>query len=929
MTRLIHLGCAPWAAVARAIGPDITLYTPSRRALRALPSAPPNRAQRSLREAARERVRETDWRIATALTAQTVFRQVLQQQLDREDVAGEARTWGDTVTALLQSGTLSAEPLETADFSGWGARLVAVAQAYQQALHDQGLLAQGELFWWAAAHPPTPHPALIYGYPQLRRDELAWIDALAGAGSVLYLPCVAEDLGDVGGSRESQAGHPLFADVRAAVAELVDRGWQVERGTAAAESSLWAPFLSLDFSPLSGSSSVESGAQSSSPVVQAHSYCSLSEEVRGTLAQVKALLVEGVPARDVALVARDERTYGPELIDRAWEYGVPLRVLYDEPFLTTRLGGWLTQLLAVLAADFPYLPTRQLLTHPLAGSPKAEFWAAMKTRPQGLAPWQAVAQAYLEIDLSGLGALNARRRRDTWVEWWRQRLGEFGLRRRCARWARELLAFNALQQGLVALLSLGEADLLSWPEFRAELADLLALLTVPAQPGRGGVELHGPAAVMGARYRHVFVVGMAEGMLPAPVTNDPVLDFYARRELAERGIALPSAAELARQEELTFAHLLTTATATLTMAYPRLVAGQPQLASPYFARLGVAPTDPPPMAPASAEALRRILLRQPDGAPTIPQPDPVLRRACHAQAVEKHRESAAPADEYDGHLGPEFAIDPGDWTFSASQFTSLGQCPFRWFAQQVLGLRALPEEETDLSPSLRGQLYHQVAQWLVERVQAGDGALSDPALVRELWLEAEQEIGVPDLPTWAMQREEHLRHVGWVVQQPSFWPEGAQPVAMEYKFEGQWLGLRVQGRVDRADRTAAGLELIDYKTGKEAPKGIKDASGKVRFDVQLPLYRAVGLPPGEDGPVVAARYYSLKTGQDLKPKGTTRKPDESTLEQAIERCGEHLRQSHYPVQPDRDRYACTYCDFDALCRRGDRLSRKENGHGPD
>lgn len=942
MTRLIHLGLAPWTAVAAAIGPTKTVYTPSRRALRALQAVlPANTMQRSLWDAARKRVQETDWRIATALTAQTVLRRVLQQQLGREDVAGEARTWGGTVTALLQSGALSEERLEPESLSRREARLVAVALAYRQALHAQTLLAQGELFGWAAAHPPTPHPVLIYGYPQPRRDELAWIDAMAGAGSVLYVPCVAGEVGDVNDLGQTNDGHPLFADVRATVAWLMERGWQVEQCPAVAERALWAQFLGLNSSQVSGTNSAESGADARSqsrfpataPTVQAHSYRSLIEEVRGTLAQVKALLAEGVLARDIALVARDERAYGPELMDRAWEYGVPLQVLYDEPFLSTRLGGWLTQLLAVLAANFPYMPSRQLLGHPLAGGPvgregAATFWAAMKTRPQGWADWQAVAEAHLDLDLSALGQLKARRRRDTWVEWWQQRLGDFGLERRCARWAREMLAFNTLRRGLTAL-SYGEADLLSWPEFRTELEDLLALLTVPAQPGRGGVELHGPASVMGARYRHVFVVGMAEGMLPAPVTNDPVLDFYARRKLAERGMALPLAAELARREELTFAHLLTTATETLTLSYPRLVAGKPQLASAYFARLGLAPGEPPAMAPASDEELRRILLRQPEGAATPSPKDPVLRQARHAQAVEQYRESAASADEYDGHLGPEFAIVPEDWTFSASQFTSLGQCPFRWFAQQVLGLRALPEEDTDLSPSLRGQLYHRVVQRLVEAVQAGDGALNDPALLRRLWLAAEQEIGVPDLPTWAVQREEHLHHLGWAVQQEGFWPPGAEPVQMEYPFEGQWLGLRVTGRVDRVDRTATGLELIDYKTGKAAPKGIKDASGKMRFDVQLPLYQAAGLPPGMTGAVATTRYYSLKTGQDLKPSNPKSKTDESTLEQAIERCGDHLRQGHYPVQPDKARDACTYCDFAALCRRGDRLSRKENGHGPD
>ncbi|MGB5634614.1 MAG: hypothetical protein WBM86_17780 [Waterburya sp.] len=37
--------------------------------------------------------------------------------------------------------------------------------------------------------------------------------------------------------------------------------------------------------------------------------------------------------------------------------------------------------------------------------------------------------------------------------------------------------------------------------------EILALLTVPAQPGIGGIELHSPTALLGTNYPYVFVLG--------------------------------------------------------------------------------------------------------------------------------------------------------------------------------------------------------------------------------------------------------------------------------------------------------------------------------------------------------------------------------------------------------------------------------------
>ncbi|MEM9803669.1 MAG: PD-(D/E)XK nuclease family protein [Cyanobacteria bacterium P01_D01_bin.56] len=653
----------------------------------------------------------------------------------------------------------------------------------------------------------------------------------------------------------------------------------------------------------------------------AYGYSTFDAEVRGTLAQVKQSLHEGVLAQDIAIVARDEKAYGPKLIDVAWEYDIPFRALYDTPLLTTRLGAWLSLLLDVVETDFPFEATAKLLSHPLCSSPDADFWAVVRGQhPKGFGQWQDITEATLGLDLGLLSRVNQTRRRDTWVEWWWTLFRTFDLRQRCARWARESIAFNRLADALVEL-SRPEEELLTWSDFKQQFRELLEVLAVPAQPGRGGVELHCPASVAGARYAHVFLIGMAEGILPAPVQNDPDLDFFERRQLQAQGIMVAGAAALACQEGVSFYHLLQTVTETMTFSYAKLRDRQEQLASPYLKRLGLMLNAPPQLPVASLEELRRIKLRH---GPSLK--DPVLAKALFAYGVEQYRESSGPPDEYDGVVGIPF--DYTQWCFSVSQLTQLGQCPFKWFASRLLQLDKADEAEEDLSPSLRGSLYHKVLELLIQALRMDSSlSLQDRNLLEEKFLEAEQVIELPELPAWSSRRKDHIQRLWQTIQQPEFLPDDAEPVSLEQRFEGEWLGLRVTGRVDRIDRTPGGLVLIDYKTSASVPKGVKDTKGKASIDIQLPLYKDVAassLFPEEA--VAETYYYSLTKGKKMTP---SRNAPQHELPMVIEQCKDFLERGYYPVQPDIARAACQYCNFDWVCRQGNRLSNKENCHGAD
>jgi len=890
MARLLCINPNPFPKAAQLSSySNRNIITSSRLAARAL-----NIAHQSLSHSASKQLERAGWTIASTLKAQAIFRQVVQDILQPADLLGTANAWLPTVRSLLQSspnlGTVSGT------FSERTYQLLQVAQAFQQTLHKERLVDLSELFWRAIEQTPASQSVLIYGYFQPRLDELAWMNAIAAPDSVLFLP--APDA-------------PLFQDVQQSVKWLVEQGWEVV--VEASEEGAIGAHLSQVFVSIRG----RFPHQGTVPSV--HRYSTIEAEMRSTLAQVKTLLNTGIPARDIAIIARDEVAYGPQLIDLAWEYGVPLRALYDTPLLSTRLGAWLKLLIEVIDTGWPFEATAKLLSHPLCSNPDKNFWATVRVQhPVGFQKWQKIARELLQIDLSLLKKIHQLARRDSWVEWWQGVFRTFTLRKRCARWARESLAFNNLERGLVEL-SKPETEKLDWSEVCQEFHDLLQVLTVPAQPGRGGVELHKPTSVVGAQYAHLFMLGMAEGVLPATISNDPVLDFLERQQLQRQDLALPTAAEMARREALSFYALLETATGNLTFSYAELKDRQEQLPSPYLKQLDLKLGEPPTQAIASPEELRRVSLRHADD-----HKDAVLPYVRHAFNVEQHRESSDAPNEYDGIVG--ISLDYADWVFSASQLRNLGQCPFKWFADKLLKLGPPAEVDEDLSPSQIGQLYHRVLELvLAVKQQQPELDITDAELLEEKFAIAEHEIIPADLPSWSLRRSEHLRCLKLALADPNFLPEGAEPLQLEANFSGEWHGLKVRGQVDRIDRTEHGLVLIDYKTGKSRPPGIKDRNGKAWIDVQLPLYQeAAGPDLFPDEPVANAYYYSIRGRNKI---ALSSRAPQHELPDALDRCKAHLDQGHYPVQPDNGRSACTYCDFDALCRQGDRLSRKENHNG--
>ncbi|MEL6928411.1 MAG: PD-(D/E)XK nuclease family protein [Cyanobacteria bacterium J06600_6] len=836
----------------------------------------------SLESLSQNIVRRRGMGIASTLLSRRLLQTAVKETIATSDIEGTAKAFLPTIKDLFRSGINLVRLQQNADPRI--KQLGNLAIAYQHQLRRIKRIDGGELYWQGAAEINYQKTYLFYGYFAPEQDELAIINAIAGEDSIFVLPCEG-----------------LYPQNEQGLSWLQSQGWKLRNRDDSPQQSGISEQLQQCFQ---GQSSLPSG-------VSMQVYADLDREVRGVLTQVKVLQSQGVSPQDIVLVTREEQLYGETLINLAWEYDLPIQIAYEIPLEQTRLGAWITLLLEAIKNNFPFETTAELLSHPLAQAMPAEIWSlAREKHPQGLTAWQELGVDLSLLNLPGSYSVKV------WADRLLEILASWNILDNGRFWAKEIVAYYHFQSGLKELAQT-EARKLTKQAFSLEIAELLNLLTIPAQPGRGGVELHNPTSILGTQYPHVFVLGCAAGILPTAIADDPVLDFYSRKQLNQQGLKIRTAIDIAQQETWNFYCLLAVPIEGLIFSYPELIDRNPTLESPYLSRLGLQPQPLDLLPLASIETARIVYLRQPDLVPHNTFFD--LAKISHALLVESQRESASAQDQYDGVIG--ISIDPEGHIFSASQLTQIGQCPFKWFSARLLRLKELPEANLDLDAAIRGNLYHRCLELsLAEIKTAGDLTKFNQQQLAQAFATAEQELNLTELPGWQAQRQEHLNLLLLNLTTAEFLPPTREVVATETKFQMQWHGLEIQGQVDRIDRTPAGLAVIDYKTSSITPAGVKDATGKANLDLQLAIYQDAIARQYPTETIDTAAYYSL-----TKQKTISRpQKDPAQLEAFAKRVTKYLTSGYYPVAPDLDRKACRYCDYDLICRQGDRLSRKAN-----
>lgn len=858
------------------VGQDLTVITASAAA------ATRHRVlHRTLESFASETLARSGRTVCPELLARRLLRQAVQAE-GLVDPAGMARVLAGMVRQLLRA-NLPLEDLRPAGVQG--ERLGRITQRYCALLRDRQFVDEAELYWQAAAANSQAVQLALVGFNWLAPGETEFIDRLAAPGSVILLP-------NTDGLPYEPAGTPevLYTENTRTANKLKGRGWTFQEATPER-----AP---------------------AGPRISALHYPDLDAEVRGALGSVKQLLTRGVRNDDITLVVRDENLYGPVVQDVAWEYGLRISSFQQVPLARTAVGELMTLLLDAAAGGLPFETTARLASHPFGPAITPEQWhEARRQRPTGSVWTKHGVEASLLIWAGSASSSTWRDRVSNCFDAWGTHLA-------AGRSAHDALALRELLGGLHDLRLLHGGPV-TFAEWRSDVDELLTISSVPAEPGRHGLALHTPLAISGASYEHVFVLGVAEGILPASVGDDPALPWQLRSHVA----GLESVTEAVTREELSVRTMLNTATATLVLSYPEQLGNDRTIPGLTLAQLGISPGKPEHALLASVEEERRVDIHSAASSTD----DHVLQSARHALRVEQRRESPALFDEFDGVTG--IPLDPADRVFSATQLTRLGQCPFRWFADQVLRLSGDDEAEDSLTPQLRGNLYHHTLEIALARVltqQPADWRAALSEQLEDAFYEAERSVlgpgGTPvdftALPGWELERREQLNTLRRAVNGEDFLLAGAVPLVGEQQFSGEWLGFQVRGRIDRIDRKSEGLVFVDYKTGGGKPPGVLAPNGKLDVDLQLPIYgsaAAATLYPEDD--VADAYYYSLGKAEQVKVKDI----DPDLLQAFAQQAADRLRKGSYPVQPDPGFKACEYCNYAPVCRVGPRQERKADG----
>ncbi|MEP6850505.1 MAG: PD-(D/E)XK nuclease family protein [Acidobacteriota bacterium] len=854
----------------------LLVLTPNREAAARLKA--PHRSLRSLADAILNREKIA---VASPLHCLHALKTVIRKLTPERDAAAEAARIrrilatvlrdGIDIAALKRSGVPSAESLGK------------IAEAYLLDLSNSGLVDPESALLKAGDFVRERHKVLVYGYFRAREHDIRFIDKIAGEGSVFVVPS-----GD--GS--------VFTSVNRSIDELLNSGWQIEDRDRDSVSEIEKAAYGF----------VVGNAKDNvaDDTISALAYANVDAEVRGTLASAKRMITEGIRPEEIAIVCRKASHYEQTISTIAGEYGVPVSSRSTMRLLETTLGAYISLILESNENAFEFAVTARLLNHKYGPGLSDEIWStARRRRSSGIDGWKEAG-----VDLAPIVGPESLSLTE-WIDWLARAIPSSLVRERAPEIAGELIAYERFRDALAELKTFDDKQQIDLAVFSKVLAEMLENVETEIEPRNGGIPFHQPNTIIGGAFRHIFVLGMAEGMLPAVTREDAAIDFYEQRILEQRSVRFDKPVEFPRWEALSFYYVLLAARSGITLSYPKTIDIEEKIASPFFDRLPVKLEKAGITSVASPREELKYFLRHHDA----PERLRLLKPAKHQYSVERQRESDQAYDEYDGLTG--IPIDIVSRTWSASQLTKIGQCPFKWFSEKVLRLSPTEEGDTDLRGNTMGRLYHKTLQIAVGK------ALESPtfretvlAVLEQAFLEAENddEIGVKGLPNWEHRRSEHLATLRKAVESPDFIAEGARAVATEQKFEASWNGFNLRGSIDRVDATPDGFVAIDYKTGTYVGK-VKDATGELETDIQLPIYTRVALESLYPGRVADGHYFSLRQTKIMRQK-----PAE--IESFAAGVKKILEAGNFSVDPDGKKKSCKYCEYDPLCRRGPRNARK-------
>lgn len=405
-------------------------------------------------------------------------------------------------------------------------------------------------------------------------------------------------------------------------------------------------------------------------------------------------------------------------------------------------------------------------------------------------------------------------------------------------------------------------------QFADLLRDAVSQAHVPAATC-AGIQVADLAAAGSAPCDYLFLGGLVQGEFPRLPPADIFLEETQRRALNLDEHATTAA------ERLLFYRALCAPRRGLGVFYPQRSGSEMLAPSPFVAELdGLLAPRPSPCegdaAPGTLAELHLALGRSlcAAGETSLSAPAPLVR----GLQIAAQRTSPEGFSRYEGVLDEASQLAAlhtrlgAGHSFSATQLEQYGRCPFRFFAQELLGLQPLRDPEADDSALKRGNLVHRILyHFYADRGEAAErkeNLATNIAQLRDQGREIAAEMRLTGF-FWERELERLLGsddgdREGVLPRFLRLQADSANP-AVPTHFElsfGSYPGMgegdrqstttlyaigdpetgdevRLAGKIDRVDRTADGhFVIFDYKTGRMPSTADVDTG----LNLQLPLY---------------------------------------------------------------------------------------------
>jgi RecB family exonuclease len=483
------------------------------------------------------------------------------------------------------------------------------------------------------------------------------------------------------------------------------------------------------------------------------------------------------------------------------------------------------------------------------------------------------------------------------------------------RYARARTAVMGALEGLAAAFERHDDQPRSQDDLLAAVRHALEARTFVPGPPRGGVHLVDAIAARFGAFDHVHVVGLVETDWPERPRRSV---FYTSGLLT--ALSWPAETDQASAQQAAFRDLLGLARRTMSLHGFELegdavVAGSPMLEIARGLPYETTAVDPRPLFP--------------DEVLTRSQPPIGLDEAVAAWLEARRARPALDQKEYRGSVGaraPE--------AYRVSRVDRYIDCPFKYFAESVLGLPEERPELAGLTPLERGTLLHELFErFYREWAARGRGTITVVTLPDALSLFAEVTRAALAVLPAADRALEETRLLGSIVARGvaervfELEVDAGGVIAgrlLETELNGTFAfpllaGLKqkdiaIRGKADRIDVFNDGsVRVVDYKLGRQPDS---DA-------VQIGVYahcatQALEARDGRAHPVRAAMY--LAFGDDRRIDGRLgRGEGPPVLEvaaaaQRFAQATDAIEAGEFPPRPKRPS-ECAWCGFAGVCRK--------------